>query len=41
MCILRDAKVKCCVNGVVTYDNLDSIKFSLIEKNVHQSGMCT
>jgi hypothetical protein len=32
VCILRDAEVGLCVKRVVSYDNLDSIKISRIEK---------
>jgi hypothetical protein len=35
MCILRDAEVGFCVKNVVTYDNLDSIKFPLSKKQYY------
>jgi hypothetical protein len=38
VCILRDAEVGLCVKRVVSYDNLDSIKVSLIEKIHVQEG---
>jgi hypothetical protein len=38
VCILRDAEVGLCVKRVVSYDNLDSIKVSLIEKIHVQDG---
>jgi hypothetical protein len=38
VCILRDAEVGLCVKRVVSYDNLDSIKVSLIEKNTCTGG---